>query len=136
MVLPQRAPADDSFDLISPVITTAATHYQRAREIEKEHLALMARHDLLGEWSEEVRQTVLTARERIQEARRSREHFRHQVTQFVVALRSAGEPLPAVLRHTRSMVQLLERCGAIEPDDGWLEAEILEWAIEDFETAR
>jgi hypothetical protein len=31
------------------------------------------------------------------------------------------------------MLQGLERIGAIREDDGWLEAEVLEWAIEEFE---
>jgi hypothetical protein len=38
-----------------------------------------------------------------------------------------------VLRHTRQMVQLLETSGALRNDGGWLEAEVLEWAIEEFE---
>jgi hypothetical protein len=57
------------------------------------------------------------------------------VREFVVALRAAHEPLSSVLRQTRTMVQLLESAGAIQSDDGWLEADVLEWAIEDYESA-
>ena len=67
------------------------------------------------------------------EAREARDEFRAQVREFVHALRATHEPLPAVLRYTRAMVQLLERSGALENDGGWLEAEVLEWAIEEFE---
>jgi len=134
MVFPQRSVAEDTFQVVPPIVATAATAYQRARRIEKEQLALMARHDLLGDWSDDVRATVLEARARIHEARDARARFRAQVEQFVVALRAARDPLSAVLRHTRSMVQLLERAGAIDSDDGWLEAEVLEWAIETYES--
>ena len=134
MVYPQRAVAEDTFQVVPPIVAAAATAYQRARSIEKEQLALMARHDLLGDWSDDVRATVLEARARIHEAREARARFRAQVEQFVMALRTAREPLSAVLRHTRSMVQLLERTGAIDTDDGWLEAEVLEWAIETYES--
>jgi hypothetical protein len=135
MVLPQRATADDVFCLVPPVVAAAATRYQRFREIEKEHLALMARHDLLAEWSADVRLTVLTARDKIQQARAAREEFRVQVREFVLALRGECESLPAVLRFTRSMLQLLESSGAIANDGGWLEAEVLEWAIEEYASA-
>lgn len=134
MVLPQRATAEPTYQVVPPVVALAATRYQAARAVEKEHLAIMARHNLLGEWSEEVRATVLAARERVQEARAARDEFRRQVRTFVIALRTASEPLSAVLRHTRSMLQLLEQSGALEPDDGWLEAEVLEWAMEEYET--
>ena len=132
MVLPQPAMASD-FQIVPPAVSGAAERYQRFKEIEKQHLALMAQHNLLDEWSEDVRATVLLARERVQEARAAREAFRLQVKEFVVALRTAGESLPTTLRHTRSMLQLLERSGAVTPDEGWLEAEVLEWAIEEFE---
>lgn len=134
MVLPQRASAAADFSMVPPVISTAASRYQRFKDIEKEHLALMARHNLLADWSDETTAVVLAARERIHEARAAREQFREQVRELVVALRGAKEPLPAVLRHTRSMIQLLEANGAISCDDGWLEAEVLEWAIEEYET--
>jgi hypothetical protein len=51
----------------------------------------------------------------------------------VLAGRAAGEALPQVLRHTRFMLQGLERVGAIRDDNGWFEAEVLEWAIEEYE---
>jgi hypothetical protein len=134
MVFQQRATAEaDAFSVVPPAVAEAAARYQRFREIEKEHLERMARHNLLADWTAEVRATVLEARERIREARAARELFRQQVREFVCALRAAREPLPGVLRHTRSMVQLLENAGAIERDDGWLEAEVLEWAIEEFD---
>jgi hypothetical protein len=133
MVLPQRAPVAE-FSVVPPVISIAAERYQRFKQIEKDHLALMARHNLLDEWSDDVRATVLEARERIKEARAAREDFRQQVREFVHALRAAGDSLPSTLRHTRSMLQLLERSGAVAPDGGWLEAEVLEWAIEEYES--
>jgi len=114
-------------------IATAATRYQVFRELEAEQLALMARQNLLVEWTPEVRATVLAAREHIKDAREARSRFREHVRAFVLGWRSAQEPLPQVLRHTRSMLQSLERIGAIREDDGWLEAEVLEWAIEEFE---
>jgi hypothetical protein len=134
MVLPQRATAEQLFSVVPDVIANAAHQYQQVREIEKEQLAEMAQHNLLEEWSSEVRAVVLEARLRIQEARGARERFRRQVREFVLALRASHEPLPTVLRHTRSMLQLLEGAGALEPGDGWLEAEVLEWAIEEFES--
>jgi hypothetical protein len=133
MVHPQRTLAAEPFSVVPPVLAASATRYQRLRAIEKEHLALMARHNLLDDWSEEVTEIVLTAREHIQQAREARDTFRGQVGTFVVTLRDAGEPLTAALRHVRSMMVLLESCGALSPDGGWLEAEVLEWAIEDYE---
>lgn len=133
MVLPQRA-MDAEFSVVPPVISAAAERYQRFKAIETEHLALMARHNLLADWTDDVRATVLDARERIKEARAAREAFRQQVREFVVTLRAAGESLPSSLRLTRSMLQLLERSGAVRPDGGWLEAEVLEWAIEEYES--
>lgn len=137
MVLPQRA-ADNSnndYGLVPREITDAAQRYQQFKEIEKEHLALMARHNLLSDWSAEVRETVTEARTRIREARAAREVFRAHVREFVLTLRAAREPLSSVLRRTRSMLELLERAGAIQCDGGWLEAEVLEWAIEEYEAA-
>jgi hypothetical protein len=114
-------------------IATAATRYQVYRELEAEQLAVMARQNLLVDWTPEVRATVLAAREHIKDAREARIRFREHIRAFVVECRSAHEPLPQMLRHTRSMLQGLERIGAIREDDGWLEAEVLEWAIEEFE---
>lgn len=131
----QRAVAEvTAFSPVPPIVAAAATRYQRFREIEQFHLERMARHNLLADWTPEIRAIVLDARERIREARAAREEFRRQVREFVVALRSASEPLPAVLRHTRTLLQLLETSGALRSDGGWLEAEVLEWAIEEFET--
>ena len=136
MVFQQRAAADSATsNAIPPDVALAASEYQRSREIEKQQLALMSRHNLLNEWTPEVRATVLEARERIRAARAAREQFRHQVREFVLTLRAAREPLSSVLRQTRAMVQLLESVGAIQSDDGWLEADVLEWAIEDYESA-
>jgi hypothetical protein len=114
-------------------IATAATRYQLFRELEAEHLAVMARQNLLVDWTPEVRATVLAAREYVKDAREARVRFREHVRAFVLGYRSVREPLPQVLRHTRSMLQGLERIGAIRDDQGWLEAEVLEWAIEEFE---
>jgi hypothetical protein len=131
----QRAIAEVAeYSLVPATIAAAATRYQRFREIEQLHLERMARHNLLVDWTTEVRAIVLDARERIREARVAREDFRRQVREFVLALRKAGKSLPSALRHTRQMVQLLETSGALRNDGGWLEAEILEWAIEEFET--
>jgi hypothetical protein len=116
------------------MVAAAATRYQRFREIEQDHLERMAHFNLLADWTTEVRAVVLDARERIREARVAREDFRRQVRVFVLALRSASEPLPVVLRQTRAMLQLLETSGALRNDGGWLEAEVLEWAIEEFES--
>jgi hypothetical protein len=57
------------------------------------------------------------------------------VRAIVIALRDAQEPLSAVLRHMRTMIRVLEASGALKDDGGWLEAEVLEWAIEEFERA-
>ena len=136
MVPQQHATArTDDFRVVPPDVANAAARYQRLREIEAEHLALMARHNLLEDWTPEVRATVLAARDRIREARVARTEFRAQVREFVLALRATRDPLPAVLRHTRVMLQLLETSGAIRADGGWFEAEVLEWAIEEFESA-
>lgn len=135
MVPQQQATARaDDFRLVPPEIADTAARYQSLREIEAEHLALMARHNLLEDWTPEVRDTVLRARDRVREAREARAGFRTHVRDFVLALRATREPLPAVLRHTRVMVRLLESTGAVKADDGWFEAEVLEWAIEEFES--
>ncbi|HXT14083.1 MAG TPA: hypothetical protein VN706_00545 [Gemmatimonadaceae bacterium] len=135
MVLPQRARREDEFSLVPPDIANSARRYQELKVVEKEQLALMARHNLLLDWPVEVRDTVIEAREAIREVRAARDAFRAQVREFVVALRTMKEPLSNVLRHTRSMIELLEHAGAIQSDGGWLEAEVLEWAIEEYENA-
>ncbi len=111
----------------SPACATAATRYQHLREIEAEHLAIMARENLAGEWSADVRATVVAAREVVEGAREARAHFRAHVREFVLACRPAGEPLAQVLRKTRSLLQGLERAAHIRDDNGWFEAEVLEW---------
>lgn len=136
MVPQERTAAEpDTSSVVPPAVAEAALKYQRLREVEKEHLDRMARYNLLDDWTEEVRATVLEARERIREVRAARELFRQQIREFVGRLRAAREPLPGVLRRTRSMLRLLESAGAIVHDDGWLEAEVLEWAIEEYENA-
>jgi predicted RNA-binding Zn ribbon-like protein len=136
MTVPQQRVVAEvaEFNLVPPMVAAAATRYQRFREIEQHHLERMARFNLLADWTTETRSVVLDARERIREARAAREDFRRLVREFVLALRSASEPLPVVLRQTRAMLQLLETSGALRSDGGWLEAEVLEWAIEEFET--
>src|SRR6185503_3135958 len=135
MVLPQRARREDEFSLVPPDIANSARRYQELKVVEKEQLALMARHNLLLDWPVEARDTVIEAREAIREVRAARDAFRAQVREFVGALRTMKEPLSNVLRHTRSMIELLEHAGAIQSDGGWLEAEVLEWAIEEYENA-
>src|SRR5215217_4133799 len=71
-------------DNVGGGVAPAATRYQRLKEIERLHLALMARHDLVREWSPEVREVVLDAREHICEARAARDEFRRQVREFVL----------------------------------------------------
>lgn len=125
--------ADYAF--VAPEIAAAATRYQAFREIEAEHLARMARFDLSREWTAEVRQVVFNAGDHVRHARDARMHFRACVRDFVLARRAARAPLPMVLREVRSLVQRLESAGALQPDGGWLEAEVLEWAIEEYEHA-
>lgn len=122
--LPSRIPVE---------IMAAATRYQRLRGEESERLAVMARHNLLDEWTPDIRVTVLSARETVREARAARAGFRDEVRALVSSMRERGEALPAVLRLTRSMIRLLEHDGALLADDGWIEAEVLQWVIEDYE---
>ena len=61
--------------------------------------------------------------------------FRHYIREFVIAQRLARAPLSAVLRRTRAFLQRLQDIGAVRGDGGWLEVEVLEWAIEDYENA-
>ncbi len=133
MALPEQAAAAASeHSVMTTGVALAAARYGRFREVEREQLAVMARHNLLAEWSDDARIAVLDARERILETREAREEFRRYVRDFVVELRNAREPLPAVLRHTRLMLQVFEESGIVERDGGWLEAEVLEWAIEEY----
>lgn len=114
-------------------VAESARRYQAARELEAKHLALMAQHNLQADWTPEIRDIVLTAREHIRNARTARRLFRSHLRMFVSELRTERQSLPAVLRQTRALVQSLQSAGAITDDGGWLEAEILEWAIEDYE---
>jgi hypothetical protein len=134
-MISQQAAATQRYSpsAVSHEIATAATRYQLFRELEAEHLAVMAQQNLLADWTPEVCATVLAAREYVKDAREARLRFREQVRTFVLAFRSSKEALPQVLRHTRSMLQNLERIGAIRDDQGWFEAEVLEWAIEEYE---
>lgn len=135
MSLQQRATSPaTSLSTLPPGIADAAAAYQRLREIEKGHLERMARHNLLQDWSPEVRETVLEARKHIHEAGAAREQFRALVREIVRTLRAERMSMSGVLRHARSLVQMLEASGAIRSDGGWLEADVLEWAIEDYES--
>lgn len=135
MGLQQRAGSSASSSLaLPPGVADAAGEYQRLREIEKGHLALMSRHNLLADWTPEIRDTVLEARKHIHEASVSRQKFRALVRDIVTTLRAERMSLSGVLRHARSLLQMLEASGAIQSDGGWLEADVLEWAIEDYES--
>jgi len=114
-------------------LATAATRYQTFREVEAEHLAQMSKFDLSREWTPEIRLIVFNAGDHVRHARDARMRFRAHIRDFVSELRMAREPLPSVLRQTRTMLQSLETAGALRGDGGWLEVEVLEWAIEDFE---
>ena len=120
---------------ITPDIAAAATRYQAYREIEAAHLARMAKFDLSREWTSEMRQIVFNAGDQVRNARQARRRFRGFVRELVVARRLARDPLSAVLRRTRAWLQRLEDSGALRGDGGWLEVEVLEWVIEDYENA-
>jgi glycine/D-amino acid oxidase-like deaminating enzyme len=120
---------------ITPDLAAAAMRYQAFREIEAEHLARMANFDLSCEWTPEIRQIVFNAGDHVRQARDARLRFRSYVRAFVVTQRLAREPLSAVLRRTRALLQRLEDAGALRGDGGWLEVEVLAWAIEDYENA-
>lgn len=132
---PLRKSDSARVSLLADEVCAAATRYQTARESEARHLALMAQHNLLADWSLETQRTVLAAREQIQQARAARRDFRRHVREFVNGLRIERQTLPSVLRQTRAMLHDLQQSGAIRDDGGWLEAEILEWAIEEYEAA-
>jgi len=134
MVLAQRVTAEETFQLVPPILAAAAASYQRAHAAELEQLVLMGQQDLSSEWTDHVRATVLAARRRIHDAQDARANFREQVGEFVATLRAAGEPMSSVLRYIRSMIQLLESTGAIVPDGRRLESEVFAWALEDYES--
>ena len=129
----QQAVARDVNPGISLEIQSAATKYQQARALEKEHLAAMAQFNLLADWTDETRLSVLQARQCIRDAQLARATFRDVVRGYVTQLRGTREPMSAVLRRVRAVVQQLEYAGALIADDGWLEADVVEWAIEDYE---
>jgi len=131
--LQHQAVARDVGVGISAEIQTAATTYQRACVVEKEQLAVMARHNLLSDWTDEARVAVFAARQGIREAQTARTAFRGVLRTYVAQLRGTREPLSAVVRRVRAIVQQLEMTGAIAADDGWLEADVVEWTIEDYE---
>ncbi|MGH7616397.1 MAG: hypothetical protein ACREPM_04145 [Gemmatimonadaceae bacterium] len=131
----QVAKPINDYSLVPADVAAAATRYQAFREVEAEHLALMARFNLALEWTPEVRQVVFNAGDHIRHARGARMAFRHQVRDFVLALRRAREPLSSVLQRTRTLLRMLETQGALRGDGGRLEAEVLEWAIEEYENA-
>jgi hypothetical protein len=134
-MLAQQAAA--SFEQFSPVpadISAAATRYQIYREVEAEHLAKMAQHDLLVDWSDDVRRTVLTAGDHFRHARDARANFRAAVRRFVRALRSERATVSSVLVTVQSMLRTLVDTGALRGDDSF-EAEVLTWAIEEYENA-
>lgn len=110
-----------------------ASLYRRLRRVEAQHLELMARHNLLDEWSAQVRETVLNARACVEEARSARMEFRAHIRRYVHAARMRREPLLNVLRQLRSMLHALVHAGALDDDNGWFETEVLEWAIEDYD---
>jgi hypothetical protein len=120
---------------ITPDIAAAATRYQAYREIESAHLVRMAKVDLSREWTPEIRHVVSNAGDHVRHARNARLRFRSCVRELVVARRLARDPLSAVLRRTRAWLQRLEDAGALRGDGGWLEVEVLEWVIEDYENA-
>lgn len=131
MVLPQRITAEESFPFVPPALAAAAAAYQRARATESAQLALMAEQNLDDDWSDDVRATVLLARQRINEAQQSRAELRERVREFVVARRDAGDSPSSAIDHTGSMIRLLESTGVITPDDGRLKVEVLAWVAED-----
>jgi hypothetical protein len=132
----QQATAKVSdFTLVLPDVAAAAMRYQAFREVEAEHLAIMAKFNLAADWTPEIRQIVFNAGDHVRHARDARMKFRRLVRDFVVERRLAREPLSAVLRQTRAMLHLLEASGALRGDGGWLEAEVLEWAIDEYENA-
>ena len=133
-MISERQAAAQSFtkSVVSHDFAIAARRYQLYRELESEQLAIMARENLLTEWSEETRATVLAAREFVRDTREARTILREQVRDFVLRFRDTREPLKSVLQQTREIVQSLERAGTIHDDNGWFEAEVLEWAIEEY----
>ena len=130
----QRSRTHEGSTFIPPDVATAASQYQRKRQLEAKHLAMMAGKNLIVDWSSDTQAGVLEARVHVRAAYEARVAFRMQVAAFVRTLRVESVPLSAALRHTRTMLLMLQNSGALEDDGGWLEAEVLEWAIEDYQT--
>jgi hypothetical protein len=130
----QVAARTDAHSNVPLDFANAATRYQAFREVEAEHLGLMAKHNLLDDWTPEIRAMVLAARHHVREAGEARSRFRGLVRAYVAPLRGAKQPLSLVLRTVRTTLGLLEQSGAIRSDDGWFEAEVLEWVIQEFES--
>jgi len=122
----------DDCSMIPPEVSRAATRYQVYREVEAAHLSIMAKHNLLLDWTPAVRQMVFTAGEHIRHARDARSLFREQVREFVLTRRRSSESLTDVLHDTRALITRLERSGALRCDGGDLEAEVVGWVIEDY----
>lgn len=134
MLAQQAVARFDQFSSVPTALSAAATRYQIYREVEAEHLAKMARHDLLLDWTDEVRQTVLIAGDHFRHARDARAHFRAELLGFVRALRADHASLSSVLSDVRSMLRALVITGAICGDEAF-EGEVLNWAIEECENA-
>jgi hypothetical protein len=134
MVLPQRVTAEESFPFVPPVLAVAAAEYQLALAAESAQLARMGQENLNVAWTDEVRSTVLLARARIFEAQAARARLREQVRAFVIASRDTGDSVSSMLRHTRSMIRLLESTDTVDDDGGRLESEVLAWATEEYES--
>lgn len=131
----QRSAQPEALTAVAPDVAEAAARYQHHREIEALQLAVMANHQLEVDWPPETHAAVLEARTHVRAARETRAAFRQQIRAFVHRLRAERELLPAILRQTRAVVHLLQSADVIRDDGGWLEAEVLEWAIEEFEQA-
>jgi hypothetical protein len=120
---------------LSAEVAAAAMRYQAFHEVEAEHLARMAQLDLSLEWTPEMRQVVFNASDHVRHARDARLRFRSCVRDLVLSLCEAQEPLSGVLGRTRTMIRFLQTSGALRTDGGWIETEVLEWAIEEYENA-
>src|SRR5262249_37249520 len=98
----QLAARTDGHSYVPMDFANAATRYQAFREVEAEHLALMARHNLSEDWTSDVRDVVLAARHHVREAAHARQRFRALVREIAVTARRSCETLPALLRRMRS----------------------------------
>ena len=121
-----------AYQAVAPDLAHAASRYQYQREREADHLTRMANVDLAAPWSGGVRDLVLATRAEVNDAREARDRFRVHVHAFVRDARAEGAELSGALKRVRLLLQRLEASGAIRDDGGWFEAEVLEWAVEDF----